>query len=133
MVAAVNVMVEVPTLTILTDVEVSLPTGLLRVTGGGIRSEEHTSELQSPCNFVCRLLLEKMLTTSARRLVTHPLPPHRPVPVATTSGTIPSSGQVVSGIASIGRFVRSLFCFICTAERESTLFPPPPRTPHPAL
>src|SRR5256885_9718028 len=25
----------------------------------GVRSEEHTSELQSPCNFVCRLLLEK--------------------------------------------------------------------------
>src|SRR5256885_9452693 len=29
------------------------------------RSEEHTSELQSPCNLVCRLLLEKkkMLTS----------------------------------------------------------------------
>src|SRR2546426_8645619 len=27
-----------------------------RLTG---RSEEHTSELQSPCNLVCRLLLEK--------------------------------------------------------------------------
>src|SRR5256885_6778435 len=27
--------------------------------GGGRRSEEHTSELQSPCNLVCRLLLEK--------------------------------------------------------------------------
>src|SRR2546426_11205674 len=34
--------------------------------GGGLgkwlvetRSEEHTSELQSPCNLVCRLLLEK--------------------------------------------------------------------------
>src|SRR2546426_4440292 len=26
---------------------------------GGERSEEHTSELQSPCNLVCRLLLEK--------------------------------------------------------------------------
>src|SRR5256885_12837345 len=26
---------------------------------GEIRSEEHTSELQSPCNLVCRLLLEK--------------------------------------------------------------------------
>src|SRR3989454_830575 len=26
---------------------------------GGDRSEEHTSELQSPCNLVCRLLLEK--------------------------------------------------------------------------
>src|SRR5256885_7064927 len=25
----------------------------------GRRSEEHTSELQSPCNLVCRLLLEK--------------------------------------------------------------------------
>src|SRR5256885_10990253 len=30
------------------------------------RSEEHTSELQSPCNLVCRLLLEKnnLLTTT---------------------------------------------------------------------
>src|SRR5256885_260958 len=27
--------------------------------GSGSRSEEHTSELQSPCNLVCRLLLEK--------------------------------------------------------------------------
>src|SRR2546426_8522174 len=27
--------------------------------GGRGRSEEHTSELQSPCNLVCRLLLEK--------------------------------------------------------------------------
>src|SRR5256885_8880181 len=26
---------------------------------GSMRSEEHTSELQSPCNLVCRLLLEK--------------------------------------------------------------------------
>src|SRR5256885_7383454 len=28
------------------------------------RSEEHTSELQSPCNLVCRLLLEKKKNTS---------------------------------------------------------------------
>src|SRR5256885_17272043 len=28
-------------------------------TRGASRSEEHTSELQSPCNLVCRLLLEK--------------------------------------------------------------------------
>src|SRR5256885_11792247 len=27
------------------------------------RSEEHTSELQSPCNLVCRLLLEKKKQT----------------------------------------------------------------------
>src|SRR5256885_8350500 len=31
-----------------------------------IRSEEHTSELQSPCNLVCRLLLEKKKRTHQR-------------------------------------------------------------------
>src|SRR5688500_19729579 len=31
-------------------------------TGIDYRSEEHTSELQSPCNLVCRLLLEKKNT-----------------------------------------------------------------------
>src|SRR5256885_12979832 len=30
-----------------------------RMAGDLRRSEEHTSELQSPCNLVCRLLLEK--------------------------------------------------------------------------
>src|SRR5256885_13069062 len=35
-----------------------------------IRSEEHTSELQSPCNIVCRLLLEKKITTR-RPVLTH--------------------------------------------------------------
>src|SRR5256885_15665104 len=33
---------------------------------GSMRSEEHTSELQSPCNLVCRLLLEKK--KNSRRL-----------------------------------------------------------------
>src|SRR5256885_3813101 len=32
-----------------------------------IRSEEHTSELQSPCNLVCRLLLEK----KKKNIITH--------------------------------------------------------------
>src|SRR2546426_8228323 len=31
------------------------------------RSEEHTSELQSPCNLVCRLLLEKKKKTQYGR------------------------------------------------------------------
>src|SRR2546426_10356818 len=41
------------------------PASLERDVGGElrtlihVRSEEHTSELQSPCNLVCRLLLEK--------------------------------------------------------------------------
>src|SRR5256885_8489970 len=33
------------------------------------RSEEHTSELQSPCNLVCRLLLEKK---KKRKNISHP-------------------------------------------------------------
>src|SRR5256885_12950188 len=33
------------------------------------RSEEHTSELQSPCNLVCRLLLEKKKKTRSIRSV----------------------------------------------------------------
>src|SRR5256885_2980917 len=35
------------------------PKSVERNTVGPRRSEEHTSELQSPCNLVCRLLLEK--------------------------------------------------------------------------
>src|SRR2546426_7977600 len=34
-----------------------------------IRSEEHTAELQSPCNLVCRLLLEKK-----KNILTDPQP-----------------------------------------------------------
>src|SRR2546426_5929823 len=35
----------------------------------GPRSEEHTSELQSPCNLVCRLLLEKKKKYNRQRRV----------------------------------------------------------------
>src|SRR5256885_9213253 len=42
------------------------------------RSEEHTSELQSPCNLVCRLLLEKKKATPRPTLPqpTAPASPH---------------------------------------------------------
>src|SRR5256885_15870459 len=42
---------------------------LVKVLGAdraALRSEEHTSELQSPCNLVCRLLLEKKKTNTTR-------------------------------------------------------------------
>src|SRR5688500_19162309 len=35
---------------------------------GSERSEEHTSELQSPCNLVCHLLLEKKKSISKYRM-----------------------------------------------------------------
>src|SRR5688500_19167177 len=39
----------------------SCQAGVAAIAGAraAMRSEEHTSELQSPCNLVCRLLLEK--------------------------------------------------------------------------
>src|SRR5256885_4150200 len=37
--------------------------GAFKIDRPHTRSEEHTSELQSPCNLVCRLLLEKKKTT----------------------------------------------------------------------
>src|SRR5256885_11263280 len=51
------------------------PTGDVTPVGGPVcirfRSEEHTSELQSPCNLVCRLLLEKKKKTDLHPPVTH--------------------------------------------------------------
>src|SRR5256885_12282959 len=38
--------------------------------GRHLRSEEHTSELQSPCNLVCRLLLEKKKNKSKQSSTT---------------------------------------------------------------
>src|SRR2546426_8649040 len=37
----------------------------------GARSEEHTSELQSPCNLVCRLLLEKKKKIHTQTILQH--------------------------------------------------------------
>src|SRR5256885_10742615 len=39
------------------------------------RSEEHTSELQSPCNLVCRLLLEKKKKATVTIVRAPPLAP----------------------------------------------------------
>src|ERR1039457_7004562 len=54
-----------------------------------MRSEEHTSELQSPCNLVCRLLLEKKHNTNTVRphITTRPALPHtlRMSPLARSS------------------------------------------------
>src|SRR5690348_17960897 len=41
------------------ETSASSPTARPAPTAGPVRSEEHTSELQSPVHLVCRLLLEK--------------------------------------------------------------------------
>src|SRR5256885_6039920 len=43
---------------------------LLHISTVCTRSEEHTSELQSPCNLVCRLLLEKKKKKSTQPILT---------------------------------------------------------------
>src|SRR5256885_4725620 len=48
--------------------------------GGRRRSEEHTSELQSPCNLVCRLLLEKKKTVLNNPVRSHHLHAEPPAP-----------------------------------------------------
>src|SRR2546426_8390201 len=53
----------VPLAKVRAGTSISMPSGQDAGRGGAggssLRSEEHTSELQSPCNLVCRLLLEK--------------------------------------------------------------------------
>src|SRR5256885_5131228 len=49
---------------VLVDADRNGHAGIARKAAG--RSEEHTSELQSPCNLVCRLLLEKKKTLKLR-------------------------------------------------------------------
>src|SRR5256885_6092537 len=60
------------------DVQLQLPgRGVTALFVHGDRSEEHTSELQSPCNLVCRLLLEKkknkthISTSSHQQYISH--------------------------------------------------------------
>src|SRR5256885_11559508 len=62
----INDLKSIPTYSIVTDLPnlFDPSTGIYANAGQDGRSEEHTSELQSPCNLVCRLLLEKKKTVN---------------------------------------------------------------------
>src|SRR5256885_7412050 len=51
------------------------------------RSEEHTSELQSPCNLVCRLLLEKKKKSQNIRVLFKNDPKKNPLRVCDVANT----------------------------------------------
>src|ERR1022692_4845969 len=80
------------------------------------RSEEHTSELQSPCNLVCRLLLEKKnhpsdcLNRPSRR-TTAPVKAPRPWPYSSLS--------------------RSYFFFFLNNRATTEIYPLPQPAPLP--
>src|SRR3989454_5392759 len=61
--------------------------------GACLRSEEHTSELQSPCNLVCRLLLEKKKNgfTPAPIGKKHPPQNHKSAPSSYRPVSLPST------------------------------------------
>src|ERR1039457_6302113 len=97
------------------------------------RSEEHTSELQSPCNLVCRLLLEKTAPSLRPRLA--PISPPRRPPARTRRPTA-SAGAGSGGFATVrpGGSRRSPvhppFVFLSSrAPPELTCFPNPPPSP----
>src|SRR5256885_12771702 len=56
-----------------------------------MRSEEHTSELQSPCNLVCRLLLEKKKKINNQPTTSHGLSPTKLRPFTTIFTSTPRS------------------------------------------
>src|SRR2546430_12026315 len=52
----------------------------LQISERSVRSEEHTSELQSQSNLVCRLLLEKKTIDWSRTSARNARPPYRTLP-----------------------------------------------------
>src|SRR5256885_3057079 len=80
------------------------------------RSEEHTSELQSPCNLVCRLLLEKKNALLDLR------------PAA--AGTLPPVHRVVSCI-SCAALLMPLPVLVGSGSSDRRSDPPAPSFPAP--
>src|ERR1022692_2655146 len=88
------------------------------------RSEEHTSELQSPCNLVCRLLLEK-------KKLFHDAARHSPaslsLPLCTTSGNgdrcVKSLVMVMGGGNKVKRDNSLCFFFFFNDTAPTEIYP----------
>src|SRR5260370_7058300 len=63
----------------------SSTSGRLGVCQASRRSEEHTTELQSHLNLVCRLLLEKKLSSGSYVIISSASSPRLPYPNSPTS------------------------------------------------
>src|SRR5256885_2421715 len=82
------------------------------------RSEEHTSELQSPCNIVCRLLLEKKKCRKSIRCPPSCLPSRSETapspPSSRTASTTPKPAS-----SSISCTAPSATCFPASSSADS--------------
>src|ERR1022692_2012309 len=93
---------------------------------GASRSEEHTSELQSPCNLVCRLLLEKKKKqprthTPTTKPSRNPRRPRSRCVACAADCRIIARSVVVS--APLTRFALCFFFLMIRRPPRSTLFP----------
>src|ERR1022692_3066905 len=79
------------------------------------RSEEHTSELQSPWNLVCRLLLEKK---DSSKILASTIPPQ----TAVLGSGLSATAWPGAGAGATERIARFFFILIGRPPR-STLFP----------
>src|ERR1039457_4094293 len=93
-----------------------------------IRSEEHTSELQSPCNLVCRLLLEKNKHAPCRT----PLGQGRlssrctcPPPASSAHATLRRTAETYGMAAAAATSTIAFFFLMSRRPPRSPLFPSP--------
>src|ERR1039457_4354554 len=83
------------------------------------RSEEHTSELQSPCNLVCRLLLEKKKGQLGRFTIQEKqIVPLLLVTDAPFSGLLGDDDRPLVGTVYVKDRVSACFFFNDTATTE---------------
>src|SRR5256885_4056475 len=91
-----------------------------RSTDCPLRSEEHTSELQSPCNLVCRLLLEKKNTHNALAVLQHG-----------HASPIPSARVHLRPAIDLDPRIPSPVYIHSLPQRHTFAAPPSPPQPHP--
>src|ERR1022692_3479555 len=91
------------------------------------RSEEHTSELQSPCNLVCRLLFEKKKKNTTRSNTTRRQQPdrltHHGQPSQSRPPPVPTRGLPPSASTSSPCSFFFFFFLMIRRPPRSTLFP----------
>src|ERR1039457_2663521 len=92
-----------------------------------LRSEEHTSELQSPCNLVCRLLLEKKKTHKQHTYTRITSVTHVPTKLTSATGACADPRDTARAAALFVCSAASLSCFffflMIRRSPRSTLFP----------
>src|ERR1039457_1690278 len=84
-----------------------------------MRSEEHTSELQSPCNLVCRLLLEKKKKKNLKnRLLTQVLEPPPEAGFVTLKNRLMKRAEGLTPSSGFYKF--STIHFFCVNDTATT-------------